>query len=254
MSEERLQKLISRAGIASRRKAEALIRAGRVMVDGRVVTELGLKVDPTKSRILVDGQLISIEPPVYLLLHKPSGYLTALSDPYGRRTIKDLIAEVPYRVFPVGRLDNATEGLLLLTNDGELANRLLHPRYGVEKVYRVQVKGHPSPGALRRLLEEGVEVEGRTVRPRSIKRLGRTRRTTMFEVVVTEGRKREIRRMFAFLGHPVKYLKRVRFGPLSLGDLAPGRWRYLRPEEIRALKRAAFGPKEEKDEDLSPSL
>ncbi len=241
MAEETLQKLIARAGVTSRRKAEELIRAGRVKIDGQVVCELGLKVDPEKSDIRVDDQPLRLEPPVYLLLHKPAGYLTALSDPHGRRTIKDLIKEVPYRVFPVGRLDNATEGLLILTNDGELAHRLLHPRYGVEKVYHAQVKGHPRPEKIKWLIEEGVIVEGQRVRPRSIKQLGRTRRTTMFEVVVTEGRKREIRRLFAAIGHPVRYLKRVRFGPLTLGDLPIGGWRYLSPEEVQALKKIIKG-------------
>lgn len=234
----RLNKFLAEAGVASRRKAEELIRAGRVKVDGRIVRELGTKIDPYRQRVEVDGHPLHPPPKVYYLFYKPTGYLTALSDPYGRPTIKDFLKGLPFRVFPVGRLDKDTEGLLLLTNDGELAHRLLHPRHGVLRVYHAWVRGHPEERALRRLLKEGIEVEGRRVFPKAIRRLSKDRQSTTFEVVVGEGRKREVRKLFAAIGHPVFRLKRVKFGPLSLTNLRPGEIRPLSLKELRALKKA----------------
>jgi len=234
----RLNKFLAEAGVTSRRKADALIQAGRVRVDGRVVREPGARIDPHRQRVEVDGQPLLPPPKVYFLFYKPKGYLTALSDPHGRPTIKTFLKAIPFRVFPVGRLDKDTEGLLLLTNDGELANRLLHPRHGILRVYQAKVKGHPEESSLTRLLKEGIEVEGRRVFPKAIKLLGRGRKSTTFEVVVGEGRKREVRKLFAAIGHPVFALKRVRFGPLKLTGLRPGEIRPLSAGELQALKKA----------------
>ncbi len=235
----RLNRFLAEAGIASRRKAEELIRQGRVKVNQQVVRELSFRVDPERDQVEVDGRLVKVQPKAYYLFYKPSGYLTALSDPHGRPTIKEFLKDLPVRVFPVGRLDKDTEGLLLLTNDGLLAQRLLHPRYGLRRVYEARVKGHPSPKALRALLTHGIEVEGRRVIPKAIKILGKDRHTTTFEVVVGEGRKREVRKFFAAIGHPVLRLKRIRFGPLYLSGLRPGQIRPLTPKERRALRQAA---------------
>ncbi|OAG28744.1 pseudouridine synthase [Thermodesulfatator autotrophicus] len=235
----RLNKFLSRAGVASRRKADELIKEGRVKVNGQVISEPGLKIDPYSQKVEVDGKPVRVEEPVYYLFYKPSGYLTSLYDPHGRKTIKEFIKHLPVRVFPVGRLDAATEGLLLLTNDGELANRLLHPRYEIKRVYHTTVKGHPSEKLIEQLLKKGVEVEGRRVYPRKIRLLRRGPNSSTYEVVVGEGRKREVRKIFASIGHPVINLKRVAFGPLTLGRLRPGEIRPLSPKELEQLKRAA---------------
>ncbi len=234
----RLNRFLAEAGVASRRKAEELIRQGRVKVNQQVIKELSFRVDPEQDQVEVDGRRIKAQPKAYYLFYKPAGYLTALSDPHGRPTIKEFLQKLPVRVFPVGRLDKDTEGLLLLTNDGLLAQRLLHPRYGLRRVYHARVKGHPAQKALRDLLEHGLEVEGRRVFPKAIKLLGKDRHSTTFEVVIGEGRKREVRKLFAAIGHPVLWLKRVRFGPLCLTGLRPGQIRPLTPKEKRALRQA----------------
>ncbi len=239
MGKVRLNKFLSQAGVCSRRKADELIRAGRVKIDGKLVTEVGVKVDPESQIVEVDGKRIEPSLPVYYLFYKPAGYLTSLSDPHGRKTIAEFLKGMPERVFPVGRLDAATEGLLLLTNDGELANRLLHPRYGLKRVYHATVKGHPSPEKINRLLKEGVIVEGRRIFPKSIKLLKKNARGSTYEVIVGEGRKREVRKLFAAIGHPVIRLKRVAFGPLTLKGLRPGEIRPLSPKEISLLKKKA---------------
>ncbi len=239
MAEERLQKVLARAGVASRRKAEALIAAGRVRVNGEVVRQLGTKVDPHRDRIEVDGRPVRLpRRHTYLLLHKPMGVVTTLRDPQGRPTVADLIRGVEARVFPVGRLDQDTEGLLLLTDDGELAYRLTHPRYGVEKVYHALVRGRPSAATLERWRRGGIVVEGRPSAPAQVRVLRTVREGTWLEIVLHEGRKRQVRRVAAALGHPVLYLKRVRLGPLTLGRLPRGRWRPLSRREVRALRRA----------------
>ena len=238
----RLNKFLAQAGVTSRRKADELIRSGRVKIDGKVVTDLGLKIDPKKQRVEINGRPVRLEPKVYYLFYKPAGYLTALSDPHGRLTIKKFLEKIPYRVFPVGRLDKDTEGLLLLTNDGELAHRLLHPRHGIMRVYQARVKGHPQEPLLKRLLQEGIEVEGRRIWPKAIKLLGKTKETTTFEVTVGEGRKREVRKLFAAIGHPVIKLKRTKFGPLALTGLRTGEIRPLTTKELKALKRACGLP------------
>jgi 23S rRNA pseudouridine2605 synthase len=235
---QRLQKILSRAGISSRRNAEELIRAGRVRVNGQVVTQLGVKADPRRDRIAIDGRLLRVaDQPVYILLHKPVGVVTTLSDPEGRPTVRDLLPEVRVRVFPVGRLDYHSAGLLLLTNDGELALRLTHPRYGVRKTYRAKVKGVPTPEALAQLAA-GVRLEEGRTAPTDVRVERSEDGKTWLEITLGEGRNREVRRMCERIGHPVEKLRRVRIGPLTLGKLAPGRHRLLTEREIREVRRA----------------
>jgi 23S rRNA pseudouridine2605 synthase len=233
----RLQKLLADAGIGSRRACEKIILSGRVSVDGRVVTELGLRVDPQQSRVLVDGKPLKVERRVYLALNKPKGYITTSRDPHAEKVVLDLVSQVKRRVFAVGRLDKDTEGLLLLTNDGEWANRISHPRYEVEKVYTVTVEGEPSPAALRRL-EKGIELDkGEKTAPCkvSLKRQSRSGDRSVLEVRLIEGKKRQIRRMFQAVGHPVVSILRTQIGPIKLGRLASGSWRRMTQREIAAV-------------------
>lgn len=233
---ERLQKLLARAGVASRRASEELIKAGRVAVDGRVVRELGARARPGQ-RITVDGKPIGPgERKVYVVLYKPRGVVTTALDTHGRPTVVEAV-KTTERVYPVGRLDVDSEGLVLLTNDGELAHRITHPRFGLEKVYRVLVQGKPSAEALRRL-REGVELDGRMTAPARVEVLGEQNGSTWLEFVIREGRKRQVRRMSEAVGHPVSRLIRVRMGPISIGSLKPGEYRPLRSEEVRAIYKA----------------
>ena len=237
---ERLQKVLARAGLGSRRACEELIAAGRVTVDGEVVV-LGARVDPAHDRIVVDGVPVVVdETRVYWLLNKPAGYVTTAHDPQGRPTVIELVPDEP-RSFAVGRLDRDTEGLLILTNDGELAELLTHPRHGVEKAYLAEVEGVPSPGALR-ALREGVELEdgpARAVRAQVVQRARDG--VSALEIVLKEGRKRIVRRMCEAVGHPVRRLVRTRIGPLTDPKLAPGAYRPLTPAEVRSLYAAALG-------------
>jgi 23S rRNA pseudouridine2605 synthase len=236
---ERLQKLLARAGFGSRRACELLIAAGRVTVDDEVAI-LGTRADPTRARIAVDGVPVIVDSTrVYWLLNKPAGYVTTASDPQGRPTVVELIPSEP-RAFPVGRLDLDTEGLLLLTNDGELAELLTHPRHGVEKEYLAEVEGTPSPFALR-ALRQGIELDDgpvQAVRAQVVQRSDSG--VSAVEIVVKVGRKRIVRRMCAEIGHPVRRLVRTRIGPLADPKLAPGVWRPLTPVEVRALYAAAL--------------
>lgn len=236
----RLQKALAEAGVASRRAAEELIVQGRVTVNGRVVTELGTKVDPRRDRLVVDGRPVNGGgPPVYLMLNKPGGYLTTARDPQGRPTVLELVSGVAERVFPVGRLDADTEGLLLLTTDGELAHRLLHPRYHVPKTYLAEVEGVPDEADLAQL-RSGVELEDGPTAPAKARLVGRTGgRLAVVELTIAEGRKRQVKRMLGAVGHPVRNLRRTAFGPLTLGALKVGAWRWLEGPEIAALRRAA---------------
>ncbi len=235
----RLQKFLSMAGVCSRRAAERLILQGRVSVRGKVVKELGFKVDPREGEVCVDGVPVKVQDrSVYIVLNKPRGVISTAKDPRGRKTVLDLIEGVSQRLYPVGRLDQDSEGLILLTNDGELTYRLLHPRYKVPKVYVVTVEGRPSQKALQDL-RSGVEIEGTRLQPCEIRTLRKNRDSTVFEVVLKEGRKRQIRHMFKWAGHGVKRLVRVRMGPLRLTGLKPGQWRHLTPSETRLLKKAA---------------
>jgi 23S rRNA pseudouridine2605 synthase len=238
MAEERLQKILARAGIASRRKAEELILEGRVSVNGETVTELGTKADPDEDEIRVDGTLL--RPPrrlIYIAMNKPREVVTTLSDPQGRTTVKHLLKGLRERVFPVGRLDYHSEGLLLLTNDGELANRILSPSGHVEKVYHVKVNGPLAPEQIDQF-RSGISLHGRRTAPASI-RLLKKAVNPWYEVRLTEGRQQQIRLMFKNLGRLVEKLRRVQIGPLSLGSLPLGAWRLLDEDEIRRLRRAA---------------
>lgn len=230
---ERVQKILAAAGLGSRRACEELIAQGRVTVDGAPIT-LGAKADPRDQVITVDGERIHTNPQLaYFLLNKPRGVVTTVSDPQGRPTVMDLIPTNP-RVYPVGRLDRDTEGLLVLTNDGELANRLAHPRFEIEKTYVAQIRGTVRRRALRELLD-GVVLEDGPARVRSVRELASASDHTLLEVVLAEGRKREVRRMLAAVGIPLERLARVKIGPLALGDISPGKFRPLNGSEVRRL-------------------
>lgn len=233
MTAERVQKVLAAAGLGSRRACEQLIAQGRVTVDGRVVT-LGDKADPSSQEITVDGERIHTDTSlVYLLFNKPRGVVTTASDPQGRPTVLDFVPANP-RVFPIGRLDQDTEGLLLLTNDGELANRLTHPRYGITKTYLAQIRGPASKRALARL-RQGVELSDGPAKPVDVRDVGGDGRRTLVEITITEGRKREVRRMFDAVDLPLERLARTRVGPIELGDISPGKVRPLTGAEVRRL-------------------
>lgn len=239
---ERLQKIIAAAGIASRRKAEELITSGLVSVNGQVVTELGSKADPDRDHIRVNGKLLhGAERQLYLLMNKPKGYVTTLHDPEGRPTVTALLRGVGARVYPVGRLDYASEGLLLLTNDGELANRLMKAASHVPKTYLVKVSGTPASENLTKL-RAGISIAtkgGRRVKTAPAKiQLVREAENPWYEVTLIEGRNRQIRRMFEEVGHHVEKIRRVRYGPLLL-DVPPGEHRRLTPQEVARLQAAA---------------
>ena len=234
--EERLQKVLSAAGICSRRAAEEYITAGRVTVNGEVAA-LGRRADPERDDIRLDGRPVSgREEMVYLLLHKPRGYVTTLSDEKGRKTVAELVADCGKRVYPVGRLDLDSEGLLLMTNDGELMQRLIHPRHQVYKTYHVFVYGQVQGAAER--LSRITDLEGEAIRPAQVKVLHRSDTTARLEITIHEGKNRQIRRMCAACGLGVKRLRRVREHTLELGDLPVGTWRYLTEQEIAELHRA----------------
>lgn len=235
---ERLQKVLAAAGVGSRRRCEELILAGRVEVDGEVVTELGTKVDGSRQQIRLDGTPLPRPRRVYYALNKPSGVVCTSRDPSGRPRAIDLIPSRERRLFTVGRLDLHSEGLILITNDGGLANRLTHPRYGVRKTYRVLVAGHPTRDAVARL-RRGVHLAEGLARPVDLRVKRRYKQGTVLEMVLDEGRNREIRRALARVGHKVLRLVRVGIGPLRLGKLAPGEHRRLTRDEVDALRRAA---------------
>lgn len=238
---ERLQKVLARAGFGSRRACEELIEASRVTVNGEVAV-LGRRVDPVVDRVEVDGVPVATAPGlVHLLLNKPVGVVTTASDPERRPTVIDLVPAEP-RVFPVGRLDVATEGLIVLTNDGDLAHRLTHPSFGIEKEYLAHVEGDPSPAAVRRL-RDGVELEDGVTAPASVSRLSEG----LLRMTIHEGRNRQVRRMCVAVGHPVVRLVRTRIGPLVARDLRPGEWRALEADEVRSLQEAAAGAPRSRD-------
>ncbi len=234
----RVQKLLASAGIGSRRHCEEYILAGRVTIDGRVVRELGVRVDPSKQKVTIDGEVIRSQRKLYYLLNKPTGYLCTNSDPHGRARAIDLIPKADTRLFTVGRLDENSQGLLLLTNDGELAHRLAHPRFQAERIYRVQVAGKPTPETLNSL-KEGVHFAQGKFRIKGYRRAQTKGKSTFLEIVLTEGQNREIRRLFAKVGHKVMMLQRVGFGPLRLGRLGIGKARLLRNEELADLRALA---------------
>ncbi|MBI4209424.1 MAG: rRNA pseudouridine synthase [Deltaproteobacteria bacterium] len=230
---ERLQKFLARSGVASRRASERLIEEGRVKVNGRIVQELGTRVFPPKDRVEIGGKIVQPAEKTYLLLYKPKGVLTTLHDPQGRPTIKDLLPRLK-GLFPVGRLDFASEGLLLVTNDGDLAQKLLHPKYQVPRTYEVKVEGIVSSKEMERLLQ-GILLEGFVVHPSKIILIRQGKNHCWLEVTVHEGRHHEVRRLMEAVGHPVVHLRRVQFGPLNLRGLRPGDIRHLTPKEIQRL-------------------
>ncbi|HHY48098.1 MAG TPA: rRNA pseudouridine synthase [Firmicutes bacterium] len=231
---ERLQKILARAGVGSRRACESLILEGRVSVNGVVVRELGTRADPATDRIEIDGEVISPEKKVYLVLHKPPGYVTTLKDPQGRPTVMHLLRDVRARVFPVGRLDYDSEGLLFMTNDGDLAHIMTHPSWGVDKTYLAYVRGVPGAADLSRL-RAGVPVAGGISAPAKARIAGRHSGGAIVEITIHEGRKHQVKDMCAAVGHPVERLIRISFGPLRLGKLEMGSFRYLTGQEVKAL-------------------
>jgi pseudouridine synthase len=232
---ERLQKIMARAGYGSRRSCETLISAGRVRVNGRTA-KLGLKADPDSDLIEVDGQAISFEELLYIMLNKPKGVLSSTEDELqqGRRTVRDLV-DLPGHLYPVGRLDKQSEGLIFLTNDGQLAFRLTHPSFGHDKVYHVEVEGRISDSALERW-RKGVLLDGRRTAPAKIEVIYRRNQKSSLRVTLREGRKRQIRRISASFGHPVTRLIRLQLDTIKLGDLEAGQWRYLTEDELLALR------------------
>lgn len=233
----RLQKFLARCGVASRRASEKLIASGRVSVNGVVVTGLAERIDPAVDLVEVDGHAVSRDESfVYIMLNKPAGYITSMGDPFDRPTVSDLVPDDFAGLFPVGRLDKETTGALLFTNNGELGFRLLHPKYHVQKVYEVRVK-YPVTDDQVRKLTEGIELDDGLTLPAKTVLLDEAKDKTLVHLTITEGRKRQVRRMFAAISNPVLLLHRVSFGPLSLGDLASGHWRHLTDAEIESLLR-----------------
>jgi 23S rRNA pseudouridine2605 synthase len=239
--QERLQKIIAHAGVSSRREAEAMIREGRVTLNGRVVDELGTRADPKRDHIKVDGKLITqAEPHRYILLYKPKEVMTTVEDPQGRRTVIDLVRGIRERIYPVGRLDFHSEGLVLLTNDGELAFKVSHPTHGSVKTYSVKVRGVPEERLVDKL-RRGITIDGKRTLPCDIERMHTTGKrddegNSWFEVKLREGRTQQIRKMFQAVGHPVSKLRRVAIGPISDPKLTPGVWRELTKQEVKMLE------------------
>jgi 23S rRNA pseudouridine2605 synthase len=245
--EERLQKILSRAGVSSRRAAEKMIAEGRISVNRTVVVEPGTKADPGKDEIRLDGRLISLDTErIYLMLHKPKGYVTTLSDPQGRPIVTDLLNGVAARVYPVGRLDYDSEGLLILSNDGEFAQRLQHPRYGIPKTYRVKVEGHLLKGELK-ALENGIDLPDGRFAPAEVQLEKTNPRSTWLTLTLIDGRNRVIRRAFDSLSHPVARLVRVAVADITLASLPEGAWRLLTSREVERLLLLAGSRKTEKN-------
>lgn len=234
---ERLQKYMARHGIASRRTCEDIITSGRVKVNGKVITEMGTVIDPTKDRVVVDGKkLTSVEKATYIMIYKPRGYISSVSDPSGRKKVTDLISDIKERVYPVGRLDYSSEGLLLLTNDGDFAYQLTHPSHNIPKTYRVRVKGIPTEREIEHL-SKGIDLDNRVTKPAKVIFIDIREGNALFEITIYEGRNRQVRRMFEKIGYEVVRLKRIKIGQLSLGNLKAGEYRRLLPSEIRKLKK-----------------
>ncbi|MGX6428327.1 pseudouridine synthase [Levilactobacillus yonginensis] len=235
---ERLQKVLAHDGVASRRQSEKLIMSGRVKVNGTVVTELGTKVG-VHDKILVDGVPVTTEAPVYVMLYKPRAVISTANDEKGRKTVVDLIEDIPQRIYPVGRLDYDTAGLLLLTNDGELANRLTHPKYEVEKTYVARVTGTPTNDAMRQL-RQGMTVDGEVYAPARTKLLSSDpkKKSSIVQLIIHEGKNHQVKKMLEAVGYPVEKLKREKYGNLTLKGLNAGEARLLKPEEVKELKQA----------------
>ena len=236
-NEERLQKYIAASGIASRRKAEQLILDGKVKVNGNTVTQLGTKVVPGVDSVEVLGEkLESGGKKYYIMLNKPSGYITSTDDDRGRNTVMELVSDIKVRLFPVGRLDYDTEGLLIITNDGDFANKLIHPSKDMGKTYIAEVKGLPELAEIK-LLQRGVDIGDHFTRPAEVELIKGNKHSSTMKITIKEGKKRQVRRMLEVIGHPVLSLKRVAIGPIMLGNLPRGKWRHLRREEIERIMR-----------------
>ena len=234
----RLQKMLAECGIASRRKAEEMIAAGRVAVNG-VRAQIGDKVDVKKDKVTVDGQRVqTVDEKVYIMVHKPRGYLTSMSDDRGRKCVSELVEELPVRLFPIGRLDKDSEGLLLMTNDGDFANRLMHPRYHKPKTYHVKLAGEIEPEKVQRL-SEPMDIDGYMTKPAEVSLITRKKEYSVVAITLFEGRNRQIRKMCEKLSLHVLSLRRVSIGEVKLGDLRPGKWRYLTKSQVQMLKREA---------------
>ncbi len=239
MSEERLQKILSRAGIASRRAAEQIILDGRITVDGKIITELGAKFDININKISVDNKPISLtEEKIYILLNKPQNVLSSAKDDRGRTTVVDLINDVNERIYPVGRLDYDTEGLILLTNDGELMNSLLHPKYQINKTYLAKVTGNVTKDKLYKL-QNGIQLDDGLTAPAIVRVVGKSNTEAKIEITIHEGRNRQVRRMFAAIDCEVKKLKRIKFANLTIHDLKIGQYRRLTETELENLYQMA---------------
>lgn len=235
MTEERLQKYLASAGVASRRASETMIQEGRVAVNGKVIRELGTKIVPGKDQVTVDGKPVQPEEKlVYLLMNKPAGYITTAKDTHNRPTVLDLVADVPYRVFPVGRLDYETEGLLLLTNDGEFAYRMTHPKFKMMKTYVAVVQGVLTPERLD-MLQNGVQLEDGKTGPAKVRILRKENHKTVVEISIHEGKNRQVRRMFKAIKNPVLELKRISVGTLTLKGVNLGEYRYLNDDELKKV-------------------
>jgi 23S rRNA pseudouridine2605 synthase len=236
--QERLQKILSKAGVASRREAESIISSGRVAVNGVTVTEMGVKADPDKDIIMLDGKPVApVQTKVYIMLNKPAGYVTTMKDPEGRRIVTELLKDVKERVYPVGRLDYNTEGLLLLTNDGEWANNLAHPRHEVDKEYQVRIRGRISQEQIDRLAG-GVDLDDGRTAPATVRVIRQSENNTWVSIVIHEGRYRQVRRMCEAVNLQVVRLKRSSYGFLDLGELRPGEYRRLTGNEVAGLKKS----------------
>ncbi|AOT68119.1 pseudouridine synthase [Geosporobacter ferrireducens] len=232
----RLQKYIALSGVASRRKAEEMIQQGRVKLNGTIVRDMGVIINPTEDQVIIDNQPIKPEEQkIYILLHKPEGYVTTLSDEFNRPKVIDLLSDVAERVFPVGRLDYDTSGLLIMTNDGDLTYQLTHPKHEVKKTYIARVKGAPDEKALG-FLKRGVDIGGYITAPAQVEKLKSDGRTSSIRIIIHEGKNRQIRKMLDAVGYPVLHLKRIAMGRIELGTLVKGKWRHLTAEEVRYLK------------------
>jgi pseudouridine synthase len=231
----RLQKYLAHCGVASRRKCEEFIQAGRVRIDGKIINHPGVKILPGKHTVTVDGRPVQLTGKhVYYLLNKPRGYITTLSDPQGRPVVRSLLKDIKTRLFPVGRLDLDTEGALILTNDGQFAQKVQHPRFETNKTYKAVIKGHIKHTVIEQL-EKGIILEKQMTAPAKIDLLSRKDKTSTIRITIHEGRKRQVRKMFAAMGHPVIHLKRIAYGHLRLGNLPSGRYRQLDEEDLKKV-------------------
>ena len=243
----RLQKYLAGCGVASRRKSEDIIRSGRVSVNGEVVREMGVQIDEENDVITLDGSVVKPEKKmVYVMLNKPAGFVTTASDEKGRQTVMDLVADIPVRIYPVGRLDYDTEGLLLMTNDGDLTYKITHPRNNVEKTYVAEVAGNMNMATITSL-RNGVYIDGIKTSPAKVEVLGATQLGTKMEITIHEGRNRQVRRMFEAVGCKVKRLKRTKEAGLNLGHVPLGRWRKLTESEVNMLKKIGTGKKSSRE-------